>query len=195
MQKPGYTLAALVIVFVLVHAIAAMGGLATEGLDGGWYGTIYTGGGAHVCNMHLAVHKGRYIASGCPGACQYRWTLMEETEGSAAFHAVPIDHPHRCGGDTWVEIFRMAANRLQMITYNAYYSVAIHGKLRCHPCAEGTVGGWTTQLTPSKIICRNVTRHQSVVITDEAATWNCEDSGLVVRPGDTIRQTITGTAR
>ena len=51
-----------------------------------------------------------------------------------------------------------------------------------------------TGVSLRKVICQNVTARQRVVIRDGATSWDCEAAGLGVTPGDTIRQTVTGTA-
>lgn len=56
------------------------------------------------------------------------------------------------------------------------------------------VGGSVTDVTPSRVVCINVTRRQIVQIQDGAKSWNCEAAGLVVNPGDKILQTILGRA-
>jgi hypothetical protein len=63
---------------------------------------------------------------------------------------------------------------------------------KCVPSAP--VRGSVTGVSPSKVRCRNVTTGQKVVIRNGARAWDCEAAGLVVTPGDTIRQTVTGTA-
>jgi hypothetical protein len=59
------------------------------------------------------------------------------------------------------------------------------------------VGGSLTgmSVTKGKVICRNVTTKQTVKmsIPEGARSWNCEQTGLVVNPGDIIKQTIMGT--
>ena len=56
------------------------------------------------------------------------------------------------------------------------------------------VGGSVTGVTPSRVVCTNVTTEQRVVIRGSTRSWDCEAAGLMVRPGDTIRQTLTGEA-
>jgi hypothetical protein len=56
------------------------------------------------------------------------------------------------------------------------------------------VGGSVTSLTPTSVTCSNTTTGQSIVIKPRAPSWDCEAAGLVVNPGDRIRQTIGGTA-
>lgn len=59
---------------------------------------------------------------------------------------------------------------------------------------ENAVGGAVNGGNPSRVICKNITTGQTVMIQDHAASWNCEAAGLLVNPGDRIRQTIIGTA-
>jgi len=51
-----------------------------------------------------------------------------------------------------------------------------------------------TGVSPTKVLCHNVTTGQRVVIRDGATSWDCEAMGLIVHTGNTIRQTVTGTA-
>jgi hypothetical protein len=44
------------------------------------------------------------------------------------------------------------------------------------------------------VICRNVTTRRTVVIADGSPSWDCEEAGLSVRPGDRLQITITGQA-
>lgn len=62
------------------------------------------------------------------------------------------------------------------------------------------VGGAVNGINPERgtVICRNLTTHEAVRIPLDAATsWNCEDAGLTVSPGDQIkiRLRIKGTAQ
>ena len=60
-----------------------------------------------------------------------------------------------------------------------------------------SVGGSVTGMSPStgKVTCRNMTTKKTVKITIPAGvgSWDCEEAGLVVNPGDKIKQTITVT--
>jgi hypothetical protein len=57
------------------------------------------------------------------------------------------------------------------------------------------VGGSVTGVSPRRVICLNRTTGQRVTIPLGGATsWDCGAAGLVVNPGDTIRQTVVGTA-
>lgn len=57
------------------------------------------------------------------------------------------------------------------------------------------VGGSVTGVSGKTVICRNMTTGQSVkILLGGAKSWNCEDAGLVVNPGDRIRQIVTGIA-
>jgi hypothetical protein len=62
------------------------------------------------------------------------------------------------------------------------------------------VGGSVSGISPEKgmVVCRNLTTDEAVHIPLDAATsWNCEDAGLVVSPGDQIKiqLQIKGTAQ
>ena len=56
------------------------------------------------------------------------------------------------------------------------------------------VGGSVLGIDPRRVVCHNLTTGESVVIRDGAKSWNCEDAGLAVRPGDHLRQTVDGLA-
>jgi hypothetical protein len=59
------------------------------------------------------------------------------------------------------------------------------------PASTGeAVGGSVLGIDQRRVVCPNLTTRQSVVIRDGARSWNCEDAGLVVRPGDHIQQTV-----
>jgi len=51
-----------------------------------------------------------------------------------------------------------------------------------------------TGVSPTQVLCHNVTPGQRVVIRDGAPAWDGEAMGLIVHTGNTIRQTVTGTA-
>jgi hypothetical protein len=58
-----------------------------------------------------------------------------------------------------------------------------------------SVGGMMSGLRSGSATCRNLTTGQTVSMGLLGATsWNCEAAGLVVNPGDTIRQAVQGTA-
>jgi len=66
--------------------------------------------------------------------------------------------------------------------------------------APAPVGGAVSGISPEQgtVVCRNLTTHEAVHIPLDAATsWNCEDTGLVVSPGDQIKiqLQIKGTAQ
>jgi hypothetical protein len=60
-------------------------------------------------------------------------------------------------------------------------------------CGQG-VGGSVTGMLPNRITCRNMTTGQAVTAKMGSTTWDCNQLGLVVRPGDRIRLTVTGQA-
>ena len=61
-------------------------------------------------------------------------------------------------------------------------------------CQQGLngVGGTVTGLRPARVVCRNVTTGQEVVIRGPSPSWNCELAGLEVVTGDIVRITILG---
>lgn len=85
-----------------------------------------------------------------------------------------------------VEVFNRA---LSVAEIQAISNAASAGK-----CKERPVGGSVTGVTPSRVVCINVTRKQTVQIQDGATSWNCEAAGLIVNPGDKILQTVLGQA-
>ena len=54
------------------------------------------------------------------------------------------------------------------------------------------VGGAVTGLEVGGVSCVNNKTSQTVNVADPAATWNCEEAGLVVNSKDGIRMTVTG---
>lgn len=64
---------------------------------------------------------------------------------------------------------------------------------------QQAIGGSVTGVSPSngRVACSNLTTRQTVKIPlNSAKSWNCEAEGLVVAPGDEIKQSVTvkGTA-
>jgi hypothetical protein len=57
------------------------------------------------------------------------------------------------------------------------------------------VGGFLTGMSPGmgKVTCRNMTTKKTVrmAVPDGVRSWDCEQAGLVVNPGDKIRITVT----
>ena len=76
---------------------------------------------------------------------------------------------------------------------------------RCECCPQGltclslptcaAVGGSVTGVSPTVVVCRNLTTKQSIrmKLSDGMTAWNCEQAGLVVNPGDRIQITVQGT--
>ena len=58
-------------------------------------------------------------------------------------------------------------------------------------CPAFPVGGTVTGMSGELIICLNETTGQSVQIPD-AVFWDCEAAGLIVNPGDEVRQMVMG---
>ena len=55
------------------------------------------------------------------------------------------------------------------------------------------VGGSLTGARGSRARCLNLTTGQSVeILLGGAVTWDCEAAGLIVAPGDRVRETVTG---
>jgi hypothetical protein len=88
------------------------------------------------------------------------------------------------------------------------FTVGPNGDFVLHPGNTGLdamirktdVGGSVTGMSPrtGKVTCRNLTTKKTVRITipDGVRSWDCEQAGLVVNPGDKIKQTmmVTGPA-
>ncbi|MGH8064309.1 MAG: LamG domain-containing protein [Candidatus Entotheonellia bacterium] len=73
----------------------------------------------------------------------------------------------------------------------AVYNAGSAGKCKA---IVGGVGGSVTGLKPTRLLCRNLTTHQNVMIKDQQISWNCEAAGLVVTPGDELAIIIMGGA-
>jgi hypothetical protein len=54
------------------------------------------------------------------------------------------------------------------------------------------VGGSTFGHRVQRVTCRNVTTGQTVSVQQPSGAWDCEAAGLVVSPGDRIRQKVAG---
>jgi hypothetical protein len=65
---------------------------------------------------------------------------------------------------------------------------------RVTPAAPHDVGGAVTGVNPRRVVCRNLTTMQTVIIQDGSRSWDCEAAGLVVHTGDRIQQTVRGLA-
>lgn len=68
--------------------------------------------------------------------------------------------------------------------------------LAAYTPVQGT-GGKVSNTGLSKVVCNNITTGQSVVIEpmNGAATWDCEQAGLVVSSGDKVEEILTGRVR
>jgi hypothetical protein len=56
------------------------------------------------------------------------------------------------------------------------------------------VGGTVTGVAPRRILCKNVSTGQMVLIQDQAQSWDCQAAGLAIQPGDRVLQTVIGIA-
>jgi hypothetical protein len=59
---------------------------------------------------------------------------------------------------------------------------------------DNVVGGSVTGVSPSRLLCKNMSTGQTVLMQDQAQSWDCEAAGLAIQPGDRILQTVIGTA-
>jgi hypothetical protein len=56
------------------------------------------------------------------------------------------------------------------------------------------IGGTVTGVTPGRILCKNVSTGQTVLIQKQAQSWDCEAAGLAIQPGDRVLQMVIGIA-
>lgn len=56
------------------------------------------------------------------------------------------------------------------------------------------IGGAVTGISPTNVVCTNLTTGASVFIPNSASFWDCEVAGLMANPGEQILQSVTGTA-
>jgi hypothetical protein len=56
------------------------------------------------------------------------------------------------------------------------------------------VGGTVTGVASSRILCQNVSTGQTVLIQDQAQSWDCEAAGLAIQTGDHVLQMVIGIA-
>jgi len=74
-------------------------------------------------------------------------------------------------------------------------SVGVDHSIAIAQPAPVPVGGSVTGVSLKRVVCRNVTTDQELVIELNGATsWDCTAAGLVVNPGDRIRQNLVGRA-
>jgi hypothetical protein len=62
------------------------------------------------------------------------------------------------------------------------------------PTGLHDVGGAITGVNPNRVVCRNLTTMQTVIIQDGSRSWDCQAAGLMVHTGDNIQQTVRGLA-
>ena len=57
------------------------------------------------------------------------------------------------------------------------------------------VGGLAHGFQPTKIVGKNVTtgKRVKITLTPSVLFWDCAAAGLVVRPGDSLKMTLTGS--
>lgn len=56
------------------------------------------------------------------------------------------------------------------------------------------LAGSVTGMTPTSVTCRNLTTGQRVLIRGGGSAWSCEEAGLVVEPGDSVKMIVSGDA-
>jgi len=72
---------------------------------------------------------------------------------------------------------------LDDLTFNSVTPTGLHD-----------VGGAITGVNPNRVVCRNLTTMQTIIIQDGSRSWDCQAAGLVVHTGDSIQQTVRGLA-
>ncbi len=102
------------------------------------------------------------------------------------------------GASTWIAgSFTFSSstpiNRVHLLPSDPNFSVGLDNL--SYDLEPTAVGGSVTGMIPRKIRCEDRETGQRVTIPlpDDGA-WNCEDAGLVLDPGDRIRQRVTGIA-
>jgi hypothetical protein len=68
----------------------------------------------------------------------------------------------------------------------------LHGSWHAEHVA-GTLGGTITGGRLRRVVCRNKTTNERVVIKDGSPSWDCEVHGLLVHPGDDFQIVLKGT--
>jgi hypothetical protein len=58
---------------------------------------------------------------------------------------------------------------------------------------RSVVGGSVTGMSPRRVVCWNLTTGQRVVIPNPDRTWNCEEAGFVIEPGNRVLVGVIGT--
>jgi len=112
--------------------------------------------------------SGRFIPAGL--SCQIEVDLMPATLGAkAAMLLIPSNDP----------MFPV-------------FEVNLSGAGQDGP--PDPIGGSVTGVSPTSVVCTNLTTGASVLIPNSASFWDCEVAGLMANPGDEILQSITGMA-
>jgi hypothetical protein len=65
---------------------------------------------------------------------------------------------------------------------------------RLTPTGLHDVGGAVTGVNPNRVVCRNLTTLQTIIIQDGSRSWDCQAAWLVVHTGDSIQQIVRGLA-
>jgi hypothetical protein len=65
---------------------------------------------------------------------------------------------------------------------------------RVTPTSLHDVGGAVTGVNPQRVVCRNLSTMQTIIIRDGSRSWDCEAAGLVIHSGDSIQLTVRGLA-
>jgi hypothetical protein len=62
------------------------------------------------------------------------------------------------------------------------------------PSGLNDVGGAVSGVNPQRVVCRNLTTMQTIIIQDGSRSWNCEAAGLAAHSGDSLELTVRGLA-
>jgi hypothetical protein len=101
-------------------------------------------------------------------------------------------------GSVWADTIPIwqTTGKLETGTYQLEITSAI-GEIMLRTAfsvsSKRDVGGLVTGINTHKIICKNLATGKKKVIQNDIGAWNCEASGLRVKPGDKIEQRVIGT--
>jgi hypothetical protein len=127
-----------------------------------------------INGKNIQVH---YTTPSNPSACSTIGTLP----GSAWADTIPI----------WQTTDKLETGTYQLDITSATGEVMLRTDFNVY--SKRDAGGLVTGINTHKIICKNLTTGKKKTIRNGISAWNCEASGLMVKPGDKIEQRIIGT--
>lgn len=127
-----------------------------------------------INGKNIQVH---YTTPSNPSACSTIGTLP----GSVWADTIPI----------WQTTGKLETGTYQLEITSAIGEVML--RTAFNVSSKRDAGGLVTGINTRKIICKNLTTGKKKIIRNDISAWNCEASGLVVKPGDKIEQRIIGT--